>query len=221
MLKAVVFDLFETLVTQSGADVPRAGRLGHVLGVDPGAFRVEWKKLRPLVLRGRLTFKEALMAIGPRMGAEISAAAAQQACDDRARANATVFEAADRELVALTRELSERGVRLGTISNCMAEDVGAWAGSAFAPQFGCALFSFAVGRVKPEARIYLDALQQLGVSPEDAMFIGDGGDDELAGAQRAGLSAAQAAWFVSRSVSAAVPTLRNREDVLGLLFGRG
>jgi putative hydrolase of the HAD superfamily len=58
------------------------------------------------------------------------------------------------------------------------------------------VFSFAVGVVKPDPRIYLNAIEQLGVKPEDALYIGDGGDDELAGAQRAGLRAARADWFV-------------------------
>ena len=216
MLRAVVFDLYETLVTQCGTAVPRAGALGESFGLDAKAFRVEWKKLRPLVLRGQLTFKEALTDVGARLGAEISAAA-QQACDARVRANAEVFEKADSELVTLTRELCERGVRLATISNCMAEDVVAWPTSAFAPQFSCAVFSFATGAVKPDPRIYLEATERLGVKPEDALYIGDGGDDELQGAQRAGLRAAQAGWFVSRAASAGVPCLANRHDVMRLV----
>jgi FMN phosphatase YigB (HAD superfamily) len=57
------------------------------------------------------------------------------------------------------------------------------------------VFSYAVGFVKPEPGIYLEAAQRLGVDPVNAVFIGDGGDDELAGAERAGLQAAQATWF--------------------------
>jgi hypothetical protein len=32
------------------------------------------------------------------------------------------------------------------------------------------------------------------------VYLGDGGDDELAGAERAGLRAGRAAWFVSHSM---------------------
>ena len=50
MIKAVVFDLYETLVTQSGVDVPRAGALGESLGLDARTYRRKWKELRPLAL---------------------------------------------------------------------------------------------------------------------------------------------------------------------------
>jgi len=217
MLRAVVFDLYETLVTQSGTAVPRAGALGEALGLDATAYRKQWKQLRPLVLRGELTFAEALTKVGTTLGVSIAGDRVQQACDERIRANAAIFEKADSELVTLTRELCERGVRLATISNCMAEDVVAWPTSAFAPHFECVVFSFAAGVVKPDARIYLDTTERLGVKPEDTLYIGDGGDDELQGAQRAGLRAAQASWFVSRAASAGVPCLANRHDVMRLV----
>jgi putative hydrolase of the HAD superfamily len=130
-----------------------------------------------------------------------------------------VFQQIDLELLALTRDLRAHGVRLATISNCMAEDVVAWPTSAFAPEFACAVFSFAVGVVKPDPGIYLNAIEQLGVKPEDALYVGDGGDDELAGAERAGLRAAQATWFVSRVDSVAVPSLSRPQAVLRLVAG--
>jgi len=218
MFKAVVFDLFETLVTQSGTAVPRAGALGEALGLDATAYRKQWKQLRSLVLRGELTFAEALTKVGTTLGIAIAGDRVQHACDERVRANTAIFERADSELVTLTRDLRARGVRLATISNCMAEDVAGWPNCAFAPQFECAVFSFAAGVVKPDVRIYLDAIQRLGVKPKDMLYIGDGGDDELQGAQRAGLRAAQASWFVSRAASAAVPLLANRQDVMRLVF---
>jgi HAD superfamily hydrolase (TIGR01549 family) len=219
MVKAVVFDLYETLVTQSGTAVPRAGALGASLGLDATAYRREWKQMRPRVLRGELTFAEALTQIGTRLSAAIPFERVQHACDERIRANTEVFQKIDLELLALTRDLRAHGVRLATISNCMAEDVVAWPTSAFAPQFACAVFSFAVGVVKPDAGIYLNAIEQLGVKPEDALYIGDGGDDELAGAERAGLRAAQATWFVSRVDPASVPSLSRPQAVLRLVAG--
>jgi FMN phosphatase YigB (HAD superfamily) len=218
MIKAVVFDLYETLVTQSGTDVPRAGALGESLGLDATAYRREWKQLRPLVLRGELTFQQALVEVGSRLGVALPVERVRQACDERIRANTIVFAKADAELIALTRELCRRGVRLATISNCMAEDVVAWPQSAFAPQFQCAVFSYAARAVKPDPQVYLDAVEQLGVKPAEALYVGDGGDDELAGAERAGLCAAQAGWFVSRAGLAAFPFLANRQDVVRLVL---
>jgi putative hydrolase of the HAD superfamily len=40
---------------------------------------------------------------------------------------------------------------------------------------------------KPDPRIYRLACEELGVEPEEAMFVGDGANDELAGAERVGM----------------------------------
>jgi len=213
MVKAILFDLYETLVTQSGADVPRAGALGETLGLDRIAYRKEWKRLRPRALRGELTFRESLMECGRRLGTTISEDRVQRACDDRARANTTVLHNVDPALTSLARDLQARGIRLAAISNCMAEDAAGWRGSGLAPHFECAVFSYAVGVTKPDPRIYHEALRQLAVDPSDALYIGDGGDDELMGAERAGLRAAQATWFVSREPAPGIPLLRSYTDV--------
>jgi len=44
---------------------------------------------------------------------------------------------------------------------------------------------------KPDPRIYQLALEQLGVDPGEAIFVGDGANDELAGADRVGMRAVQ------------------------------
>jgi putative hydrolase of the HAD superfamily len=219
MVKAVIFDLYETLVTQSGTAVPRAGALGESLGLDPTAYRREWKQLRPQVLCGHLTFGQALIEAARRLDVALPAERVQRACDERARANAEVFQKIDPDIIALTRDLQSRGMRLGTISNCMAEDAAPWPRSALAPQFACAVFSYAAGCVKPDPRIYLVATEHLGVSPAETVYIGDGGDDELDGAQRGGLRAAQARWFVSRAELSSVPLLLKPQDVLRLVAG--
>lgn len=218
MIKAVVFDLYETLVTQSGTAVPRGGALGESLGLDATAYRREWKQLRPQILCGQLTFQQALREIGRRLEAAIAAELIQRASEERMRANAEVFQKIDSEIIALTRDLQRRGVRLATISNCMAEDAAPWPTCDLASQFTAAVFSFAAGWVKPDARIYLAAIDQLGVSPADTLYIGDGGDDELAGAARAGLLAAQAAWYVARALPGTVPVCATPQDVLDRVF---
>jgi len=213
MIKAILFDLYETLVSQSGANVPRAGALGQALGLDPIAYRKEWKRLRPLVLRGAMTFRESLMECGRRLGTTISDDRVQRACDDRARANTSLLHNVDPALTSLARDLHARGVRLAAISNCIAEDAAGWGGSGLAPYFDCAVFSCTAGVTKPDPRIYHEALRQLAVEPADALYIGDGGDDELAGAERAGLRAAQATWFVSREPVPGIPLLGTYNDV--------
>ena len=218
MIKAVVFDLYETLVTQTRTVVPRAGALGESLGLDAIAYRREWKLLRPLVLRGELTFEQAMLEVGTRLGVAIPTDAVRRVSDERARANAEVFQTIDPDIIGLTRDLQSRGVRLATISNCMEEDARPWSGSALAPQFSGAIFSFAAGCVKPDARIYFMAIDRMGVGAAGTLYIGDGGDDELAGAARAGLRVAQAVWYVARAMPRTVPICATPQDVLDRVF---
>ena len=54
--------------------------------------------------------------------------------------------------------------------------------------FDAETFSSACGLIKPDPEIYLTTLDTLGVEPEDALFVGDGANDELGGAARVGMT---------------------------------
>ena len=64
-----------------------------------------------------------------------------------------------------------------------------WERTAFAGRFDSTVFSCTVGLRKPDPRIYRLCLRELGVEAGDTLFVGDGANDELAGAVRAGLRA--------------------------------
>ena len=73
------------------------------------------------------------------------------------------------------------------VSNCFAEDVSAWPAWPRAREFQSTVFSCVAGVAKPDPEIYLKAIRGMGVDPHTAVFIGDGIDDELAGAEKAAL----------------------------------
>ncbi len=195
MIEAVLFDLYETLVTERGIVPVRASSLGERLGLDGTAFRLAWRAQRARVLRGQLSFAAALHEVATSLGRPADAAVVRSLSHERRVEKAALFDRFDPEALGVLRQLKDRGIRLAVVSNCFAEDVAAWPSCPAASCFDATAFSFEVGAVKPEAAIYLHTLQRLGVAPEAAWFVGDGGDDELQGAQRAGLRAAQAGWF--------------------------
>jgi len=78
----------------------------------------------------------------------------------------------DRGLLEYLRSLKP-GYKIGAISN-------AWSGlrqymerEKFADVFDAIVISAEVGAAKPEPKIYLHALDQLGVSPDEAVFVDD------------------------------------------------
>lgn len=85
--------------------------------------------------------------------------------------------------------LRERGLKTGLITVCSEDVVAVWEETDFHGLFDAEVFSAAVGLRKPDPEIYRIALEQLGVEAKDAMFVGDGANDELAGAERVGMTA--------------------------------
>jgi len=85
--------------------------------------------------------------------------------------------------------LRERGLKTGLITVCSEDVVSLWEETDFHGLFDAEVFSAAVGLRKPDPEIYRIALEKLGVEAEDVMFVGDGANDELGGAERLGMTA--------------------------------
>jgi putative hydrolase of the HAD superfamily len=222
MVRAVLFDLFETLITESRTLPAGASSLGPELGCEREAFRAQWRACRPDVVVGRLSLRQALAQSATRLGRQPEESILQRVCEDRIRAKAAPFEQIEAEVLGVVGQLRSRGLRLGVVSNCFAEDVLTWPQCSLAPHFACTVFSFEVGLAKPDPEIYLEATHRLGVDTADTWFIGDGMHEELSGAERAGLRAFRALWFLRRwpnfrEEPCSAASVASVEDVLSLL----
>ncbi len=222
MVRAILFDLFETLITESGALPTRASSLGPGLGCERQAFRVEWRAVRPHVKVGRLSFRQALSGIAKKLGGHADGAAVQRLSDVRTQEKAELFTHIEPQVLTMVEGLRHRDVKLGVISNCFAEDVVGWPQCALAGHFNCAVFSFDVGLAKPDPAIFLEASRRLAVDKRDTWFIGDGTDDELSGAHAVGLRTFRALWFRRRwpnfqEEPRRVTDLEDLEQVLNLV----
>jgi HAD superfamily hydrolase (TIGR01549 family) len=198
MVNAVLFDLFETLITESRTRPPGVSSLARALGCDREAFRGHWKALRPAVTLGRLSFRQALSDMTTRLGRPADDRTLQQLCDDRIRTKAEPFEQCEHQVLMMIDYLRSREIRVGVVSNCFAEDVAAWPQSSLASRVDCTVFSFEVGLAKPDPEIYREAARRLQVDVSHTWFIGDGGHEELSGAEQAGLRPFRAIWFLRR-----------------------
>ncbi len=91
------------------------------------------------------------------------------------------------EVVETLREIRARGFKIGLISNCGPEVPPLVRESAFARFINHATFSCEIGIAKPDPRIFEAHCRELGVKPEQSVFLGDGGSYELDGAQSVGM----------------------------------
>jgi putative hydrolase of the HAD superfamily len=220
MVGAVLFDLYGTLITESVIQPTRASSLAGTLGLEDRSYRVEWKKRRPDVVRGRTSFAAALTEISESLVGRSDVAAIRAICEQRIQEKAVVYARIFDDVAACVAALARQGVRMGIVSNGFEEDVLGWPQCALAPKFECAVFSCKEGVAKPDPEIYMRALHRLGVKPAHAVYIGDGGDNELVGAEQAGLRAGRAAWFVREMPRKDEwPELRNSQDVTKFVTG--
>jgi putative hydrolase of the HAD superfamily len=175
----VIFDLWDTIVDFD----PVGGRafqdqVAERLGRDPDEFAALWVEGRLQRESGPL--RDYLLQIGAKEAVADDVVALRLASTRtmlRPRAGA----------VETVRELRCRGYRVGLISVCSDDVPEVWAETPFADLFDATVFSCAVGLRKPDPRIYRLACEQLGVRPEEALFVGDGANDELGGAERVGM----------------------------------
>jgi putative hydrolase of the HAD superfamily len=85
--------------------------------------------------------------------------------------------------------LRQAGLLTGLVSDCTIETAVLWPDSSLAQLMQATAFSCLLGVRKPDPAIYLHAVEQLGVAPEECIFVGDGGSRELTGAQALGMRA--------------------------------
>jgi putative hydrolase of the HAD superfamily len=85
--------------------------------------------------------------------------------------------------------LRERGIKVAMMSVCSEDVPAVWPETSFAGLFDAETFSSECGLIKPEPAIYLHTAALVDVEPGRCMFVGDGANDELAGAERVGMTA--------------------------------
>jgi putative hydrolase of the HAD superfamily len=89
----------------------------------------------------------------------------------------------------LLGELRRRQIRTAVVSNFDHRLRGLLEDLRIRPLLDAVILPSDAGAAKPDARIFQLALQRIGVSPGDALFVGDDPEEDLAGARAAGLTA--------------------------------
>ncbi|RYD21874.1 MAG: hypothetical protein EOP88_09870 [Verrucomicrobiaceae bacterium] len=181
----LIFDLFHTLVSFRSDGTPGASTSEH-LGIPEELWnKLLWessdRRLRNELSDDAATVRE-LAHLHDFTIAEEKILAAATARADRFR-HCLINPPQHR--VDVIRELHTRNHVLVLLSNADSMEKRAWQHSPFAPFFAKAFFSCDTGHVKPEPAAYQLALG--GLHPHQAVFIGDGGSDELKGAKACGI----------------------------------
>jgi putative hydrolase of the HAD superfamily len=190
--RAVLFDFFGTL-TRSVWRGPQHAAIARKLGCDPDAVRTVLD--RSFYSRARGTFGSAeatLRWVTEQAGGRPCRAQIRAAVPARVRAlRADTTLRAD-AVTALTA-IRARGLRTGVVSDCTQELPAFLPALPVAPLLDTQVFSVELGICKPDPAIYMAACEQLGVDPEDCVYVGDGGSRELSGAAALSMTAVRLA----------------------------
>jgi putative hydrolase of the HAD superfamily len=189
--QAVIFDLFGTLVANfSRAEYQSTlAEMASVLNAPPDAFVRLWADTFNLRSTGVFPSAEACVRhICRELDVKVNETQVRRT--GRIRYEYTLKNIKPRPgSVATIAALKLKGYKIGLVSDCTAETPLAWQTTPFAPLFDVTVFSCRAGIKKPDPRIYQIATDQLGVAPEDCLYIGDGSSRELSGASQVGMRA--------------------------------
>jgi putative hydrolase of the HAD superfamily len=188
---AVVFDLWGTLVPGIPSSLRDAvsREMAADLDVDPTVFAAAYRdSYRERFLGTTGTLEETVTLLARRCGGSPAMPAVRRAAARRLDLTRSLLTS-DAVTLSVLDGLLGRGLLLALVSDSSVETPELWPGSPLAGRIPVTAFSCAVGARKPDPRLYLHAVRQLGVSAARCLFVGDGGGGELTGAAALGMRA--------------------------------
>ncbi len=126
---AVIFDLYETLVTEFDPDWRPQPSAASRLGVPDVIFTDVWLAPHAERMTRVMDFRVVLREVCDRAGVEIDSRIEQiieTLQVERLAAKAKPLIAAESEVISALVQLRAAGIKLGLVSNCSVEEVAAW-----------------------------------------------------------------------------------------------
>ena len=194
MIKAVIFDMFETLVTLFTGKTYFSEDIAEDLGISLDDFRREWHVTEKDRSTGKYTIGEGLAIALKQLGV-YSEDKVKLAAEHRKQALTDTFTAIPEETVNLLRDLRKAGKKTGLITNTFSDERDFIRESELYPLLDAALISYEQGICKPAPELFRRMTELLGVEPGECLYVGDGGSRELFAAREAGMKAVQCTWF--------------------------
>ncbi len=195
MIKAVIFDMYETLITHyhGYASEYFSAQMAEDTGIPVETFREIWCDTRTKRTTGEISLEDALTQILEANDC-YDEGVFQKVIEKRIYTAEICFSHLHKEIVPMLLGLKEKGIKIGLISNCFSEEAKVIRESSLFSYFDVLTLSYEQGVQKPDTEIYRRCAKELGVLPKECLYIGDGGSQELEAAEDFGMQAGQAVW---------------------------
>ena len=195
MTKAVIFDMFETLITHYRSSLYFGAQMAEDAGIGEAEFQAAWRPTEHDRSIGKLTLEEAV-ALVLRENQCYSEAVLKKISEKRKAAKVECFKHLHSEIIPMLSKLKEEGFLIGLISNCFSEEAKVIRESELFPYFNAVYLSYEQGVEKPDEEIFKRCMKELSVKPEECVYVGDGGSHELEAARSLGMKVVQAVWYL-------------------------
>ncbi|MCQ2432238.1 MAG: HAD-IA family hydrolase [Clostridia bacterium] len=222
MIKAVIFDMFETLITQFETPLYFGDQMADEAEIRRSDFLAMWRPTGDDRTTGKLTLEEVLTDILIEYDCYTDELL-DRLVNGRIETKRDCFRHLHPGILPMLEGLKSRGVKIGLISNCFSEEVGVIKESVLWPFFDAPCLSFELGVMKPSPEIFAVCAEKLGAKPEECLYVGDGGSRELYAARDYGMTALQAMWYIKgreerqSTRDENFPALNQPEDVFARL----
>ena len=153
MIKAVVFDMFETLVSIFSGDTYFSEHIASDLNIPVEVFRTVWHDTEKGRSSGKYTIPETIKICLEKLGC-YSEESVQLVVGHRRKNLEGVFARTPQETIDLLKELRARNIKIGLISNCYSDEAQAIKESVLYPFFDAAVLSYEQGITKPDPEIF-------------------------------------------------------------------
>lgn len=195
MTKAVIFDMFETLITHYQCTLYFGAQMAEDAGISEEKFQALWRPTEHDRTIGKMSFEDVVEKI-LRENNCYSEKLMKKIVEKRVATKEECFRHLHPEIIPMLSKLKERGMYIGLISNCFSEEVDVIRRSELFPYFDEVYLSYEQGVGKPDVEIFQRCMKGFDVKAEECVYVGDGGSQELETAEKLGMNAVQAAWYL-------------------------
>ena len=200
MIKAVIFDMYETLITHYESPLYMGKQIAEDMGISEAKFREIWNTSDDDRTLGKRTLEDVIEEI-LRVNQRYSPALFETIIAKRKQSKTECFAHIHPEILPLMAALKQKKIKIGLITNCYFEERDVIKDSVLWAYFDAACMSCELGSKKPDAVIFQKCMEELAVLPEECLYIGDGGSYELEAAQSLGMHPLQAVWYFKDGVN--------------------
>lgn len=195
MTRAVIFDMYETLITHFNTPLYFGAQMAQEAGIPIEKFLPLWRSTEDDRTVGKLALEEVLSMILKENHC-YSEALVNKIAEKRTATKVELFKHLHSEIIPMLQALKEKGILIGLISNCYFEEATVIRNSELFPYFDGVYLSCEQGVKKPDEEIFRRCMKELLVQPEECVYVGDGGSYELETAKGLGMKAVQAVWYL-------------------------